>query len=125
MDYRWMRGRQPSNELTAEAAEWMRGLPEGVKPRETAMRYGRIVNRMGATWCDPKRFHALVLSYLANDRTTKRAGFPMPVANEMRRLKAHVEARYPGLLSPWDLDVLSAQETRMEALLGGLELSIA
>jgi len=125
MDYRWMRGRPSSNQLSADAAEWMQGLPQALRPWETAARYGRIVNNMAATWRDPKGFHVLMLSYLVSERLTKRAGFPMPVANEIRRLKTHVEARYPKLVSPWDLDRLSAKEARLEALLGGLELSIA
>jgi hypothetical protein len=125
MDYRWMRGRQPSNHLTADAVEWMQGLPAALRPRETAIRYGRVVNEMAVAWSEPRAFHALMLSYLVNDRPTKRAGFPPAVAAEINRLKGHVQARYPDLMGPWDLDALCAQEARVDALLSGLELSIA
>jgi hypothetical protein len=78
----------PSEPLSDEASAWIAELPESVRPRQLALRYARLVNRLCKVWPNPAQCERL-LDELMIDRRGGRKGFPLPVANELATLREH------------------------------------
>lgn len=69
-----------------EASAWIAELPESVQPRQLALRYARLANRLCKAWKEaPKCEH--LLDDLMMDRRGGRKGFPLQVANELATLR--------------------------------------
>ncbi len=77
-----------SEALSDEANAWMSELPESVRPRQLALRYARLANRLCKVWLEPARCERL-LDDLMIDRRGGRKGFPLAVANELATLREH------------------------------------
>ena len=77
-----------SEPLSDAAAAWMAELPESVRPRQLALRYARLANRICEAWQTPPKCEKL-LDELMMDRRGGRKGFPLPVANELATLRDH------------------------------------
>ena len=90
-----------SEPLSDEAAAWMAALPESVKPRQLALRYARLANRLCALWNDPAACERL-LDELMMDRRGGRQGFPLAVANELATLRDHYFKLHHHGKSAWE-----------------------
>lgn len=104
-DYRWMRGKQPVESLTAESLKWVEQLPEDIRPRNTAAKYARIVNRLAETSSSPLKLNHLISTYLIDNRGGRK-GFPPDVRDELFKLQAHVQEKWPEVVDPWSHNVL-------------------
>ena len=71
--------------LTGRAMDWIRQLPENLRPRLTTERYPRIVNAIAATWPVAKA-RADMFDHLLNDRRVGRRGFPAEIEREIAAL---------------------------------------
>jgi hypothetical protein len=104
--------RQPENweakrkdtapETLGEATQaWLAELPEGVRPKQLALRYPRLANRLCDAWATPAKCDRL-LDELMIDRRGGRKGFPLPVANELATLRDHYFRLHHGGPSAWE-----------------------
>ena len=87
--------------LSDAAAAWMATLPESVKPKQLALRYARLANRLCGLWKDPPRCERL-LDELMMDRRGGRQGFPLVVANELATLRDHYFKLHHHGKSAWE-----------------------
>lgn len=78
--------------LTDTAVAWRDALPEDIRPHHLAERFPRIANRLALIWADPAGTAAF-LDELLIDKRGGRQGFPAPVADDLRRLRAHSRRR--------------------------------
>lgn len=90
-----------SEPLGDAANAWMSELPEAVRPRQLALRYARLVNRLCKVWDEPARCERL-LDDLMIDRRGGRKGFPLVVANELATLRDHYDKLHPHGKSAWE-----------------------
>ena len=90
-----------SEPLSDEANAWMSELPAAVCPRQLALRYARIVNRLCKVWNEPARCERL-LDDLMIDRRGTRKGFPLVVANELATLRDHYDKLHHHGKSAWE-----------------------
>ncbi len=104
-DYRWMRGKQPAESLSADALKWMAQLPEEIQPRKTAEKYARVVNRLAETAAVPIKLNHLLLTYLIDNRGGRK-GFPPDVRTELFELQKYVQEKWPEVVDPWSHNVL-------------------
>ena len=91
----------PPEPLSSETTAWLAELPEGVRPKQLALRYPRLANRLCETWGTPAKCEHL-LDDLMIDRRGGRKGFPLPVANELASLRDHYFRLHHGGPSAWD-----------------------
>ena len=86
----WQLLRRPAracdNAITGTTRRWLRGLPARRRPLRLCTLYPRVANRLAWHWADTVRCAALLDELLA-DRRGGRAGFPAPVARELRLLQ--------------------------------------
>lgn len=87
--------------LSDEANAWIGELPESVRPRQLALRYARLANRLAKAWKDPQKCERL-LDDLMMDRRGGRKGFPLPVANELATLRDHYFKLHHHGKSAWE-----------------------
>jgi len=87
--------------LADETNAWMAELPESARPKQLALRYARLANRLCKAWSEPAKFDRL-LDDLLIDRRGTRKGFPLQVATELATLRDHFYKvhRYGG--SAWE-----------------------
>ena len=74
--------------LLPRTNNWIRSLPEQVRPHALAARFARIANFICAVWDDPPA----CLQYLEEllvDRRGGRKGFPIGVLRELNNLRAY------------------------------------
>ena len=90
-----------SEPLSDEAAAWMAELPESVQPRQLALRYARLANRICEAWRTPLKCEKL-LDELMMDRRGGRKGFPLQVANELATLRDHFHRLHHHGKSAWE-----------------------
>jgi hypothetical protein len=90
----------PPEPLSDEANAWMAELPESVRPRQLALRYGRLANRIAKVWNDPAKCERF-LDDLMTDRRGGRKGFPLAIASELATLHDHYYRHHHGR-SPWE-----------------------
>jgi len=67
-------------------------LPEDIRPKVTAEKYPRVVNKLGTLWKRPDEF-VEYLDELLVDKRGKRKGFPLSVALELASVKDHYEMK--------------------------------
>jgi hypothetical protein len=87
--------------LSDEANAWMVALPESVRPRQLALRYARLANRLAHIWGDAVRCERL-LDDLMTDRRGGRKGFSLQIASELATLRDHYYREHHGGKSPWE-----------------------
>lgn len=87
--------------LSEAAVAWMAALPEGVRPTQLALRYGRLANRLCELWNDPAGCERL-LDELMMDRRGGRQGFPLKVAHELATLRDHYFKLHHKGKSAWE-----------------------
>ena len=87
--------------LSDKASAWMAELPDAVRPRQLALRYARLANRIADLWEDPARCGRL-LDELMTDRRGGRKGFPLAIASELATLHEHYYRLHHGGKSPWE-----------------------
>ena len=87
--------------LSDEASAWMAELPESVRPRQLAIRYARVANRLAEIWNDQVKCERL-LDDLMTDRRGGRKGFPLAIASELGTLHEHYYRLHHGGKSPWE-----------------------
>jgi len=76
-------------------------LPEAVRPRQLALRYARLANRICEAWKEPHKCEKL-LDELMMDRRGGRKGFPLQVANELATLRDHFYRLHHHGKSAWE-----------------------
>ena len=85
----WTAARVPpaaSDQTVNLAAQmWLKSLPEGYAPQETAAAYPRIVNRMARNW-DAAPMLEAIFDDLLYAKRRGRKGFPVGVQREIRNL---------------------------------------
>lgn len=82
--------RHSDEALTGTTRGWLRRLPVGRRPLHLCAQFPRVANLIAWNWGDPVLTHE-VLDDLLADRRGGRAGFPKPVALELRRLRDFIE----------------------------------
>jgi hypothetical protein len=95
------RTQTPPEPLSDEANAWMAALPEAAQPRQLALRYARLANRLCKVWNEPLRCERL-LDDLMMDRRGGRKGFPLNVANELATLRDHYFKLHHHGKSAWE-----------------------
>jgi len=87
--------------LNDAANTWMSEMPESVQPRQLALRYARLANRLCNVWTDPQKCERL-LDDLMMDRRGGRKGFPLQVANELATLRDYYFRLHHHGRSAWE-----------------------
>jgi len=87
--------------LSDDATAWMAALPESAKPKQLALRYARLANRLCKLWNDPAPCERL-LDELMMDRRGGRQGFPLAVANELATLRDYYFKLHHHGKSAWE-----------------------
>lgn len=95
------RAAQAAEPLSDEASAWLAELPESVRPRQLALRYARLANRLCKTWKEPLKCERL-LDDLMMDRRGGRKGFPLQVANELATLRDYYFKLHHHGRSAWE-----------------------
>ena len=91
----------PAEPLTGNATAWLAELPESVRPRQLAIRYARLANRLAEVWAQPAKCERL-LDDLMIDRRGGRKGFPLEVATELANLREHYFRLHHRGQSAWE-----------------------
>jgi hypothetical protein len=95
------RKQAPTETLSDETAAWMADLPESARPRQLALRYARIANRICKLW--PERLKCeRFLDDLMTDHRGGRKGFPLHIANELATLRDHYFRLHHQGKSAWE-----------------------
>ncbi len=97
--------RHSDEALTGTTRAWLRHLPPGRRPQQLCMQYPRVANLIAWRWSDPVQADAL-LDELLTDRRGGRAGFPVPVVHELRRLRDYKQRIGEAEQAPGYLDLL-------------------
>ncbi len=87
--------------LRDTTAEWLAELPEAVRPRQLALRYARLANRLCDLWKDAAKC-ARLLDELMTDRRGGRKGFPLQVASELATLRVFYFRLHHAGKSAWE-----------------------
>ena len=95
------RSAAPSEPLSDEASAWLNELPAAVQPRQLALRYARLANKICKLWKEPLKCERL-LDDLMMDRRGGRKGFPLQVANELATLRDHYFRLHHQGKSAWE-----------------------
>jgi hypothetical protein len=82
--------RHSDEALTGTTRHWLRRLPPGRRPLRLCTSFPRLANALAWHWSDTATV-ARILDDLLVDRRGGRAGFPMAVVQELRRLAEIVE----------------------------------
>ena len=90
-----------SEPLSDEACAWMSELPASVQPKQLALRYARLANRICKVWNEPVKCDRF-LDDLMMDRRGGRKGFPLPVANELATLRDYYFKLHHHGKSAWE-----------------------
>jgi hypothetical protein len=72
--------------LNSVAWAWLEGLPSEVRPRELAVQFPHVVNRIALLWPDDRAALEHLNSLMVDDRGDRR-GFPMDVVGELATLR--------------------------------------
>jgi hypothetical protein len=102
-DENWEAKRSQSEpeSLNDAASTWISEMPEAVQPRQLALRYARLANRLCSVWTDPLKCEPL-LDDLMMDRRGGRKGFPLQVANELATLRDYYYRLHHQGKSAWE-----------------------
>lgn len=80
--------------LNRSAVNWLHELPPDVRPRESALRFPRILNRLARYWDSPRMADEIFADLLV-DRRVGRKGFPPVILEEIRVLYGHFKSLNP------------------------------
>lgn len=102
--------------LMKHAVAWADGLPPGVRPTQLLESYPRVANRIALCWNDARLTNRL-FDELLTDQRGGRKGFPLPVRDELVRLRVDYpkipKAPKPeGPSSPWDMHQQAMSDRR-------------
>lgn len=78
--------------MTALTRAWFETLPLWPRPEQLCARYPRVANRLALCWSDVELTEQLFEDLLV-DRRGDRKGFPAPVLDDLRRVRALHAAR--------------------------------
>ena len=85
----WSQTRAPLTDddrvMQSPAHAWLRGIPNGVHPKQLCRHYPRIANRIATHWHDVQTVDRLLLDLMV-DRRGNRMGFPPRIRQELDRL---------------------------------------
>ena len=85
----WSRTRAPlvddDRVMLSHAHSWLRGIPNGLHPKQLCRHYPRIANRIATHWKDVQATDRLLLDLMV-DRRGNRMGFPPRIRQEIERL---------------------------------------
>jgi hypothetical protein len=76
------------SQLTVESTALLASLDDGVRPKELASRYPRIVNKIARDWRVPSQLDRY-LQELLMDTRGNRQGFPLKIVMELSTLREH------------------------------------
>jgi hypothetical protein len=98
--------RQPESpydrSLNRSTQTWLHELAPEVRPRESAIRFPRILNRLSRYWDSPRMLDDIFAELLV-DKRVGRKGFPPEILAEIRGLYAHYKSLHPEQTSDlWD-----------------------
>lgn len=91
----------PNEALNEEAVVWLMELPESVRPKQLALRYARLANKLCKLWSEPLKCERF-LDDLMTDRRGGRKGFPLQVASELATLRDHYFKLHHHGKSAWE-----------------------
>jgi hypothetical protein len=80
--------------LNRSTVTWLHELPNEVRPREAALRFQRILNRLSRYWDSPRMLDDIFAELLV-DKRAGRKGFPPEILAEIRALYAHFKSLHP------------------------------
>ena len=101
-DWEAKRSQTAAEPLSDATTAWIAEMPEAVQPRQLALRYARLANKLCKVWTDPLKCEPL-LDDLMMDRRGGRKGFPLQVANELATLRDYYFKLPHHGTSAWDL----------------------
>src|SRR5262245_37863237 len=85
----WSRTRAPllddDRVMQSHAHAWLRGIPNGLHPKQLCRHYPRVANRLANHWADVQATDRLLLDLMV-DRRGNRMGFPPRIRHEIERL---------------------------------------
>jgi hypothetical protein len=85
----WSQSRAPliddDRVMQSHTHAWLRGIPNGVHPKQLCRHYPRIANRIAMHWHDLPSVDRLLLDLMV-DRRGNRMGFPPRIRHEIDRL---------------------------------------
>jgi len=95
----WSQTRAPLTDddrvMQSPTHAWLRGIPNGVHPKQLCRHYPRIANRIAHQWHDVQAIDRLLLDLMV-DRRGNRMGFPPRIRQEIDRLyNLHVRRMTP------------------------------
>jgi len=76
------------SQLTKESTALLASLDDGVRPKELASRYPRIVNKIARDWRMPSQLDRYFQELLMDTRGN-RQGFPLKIVMELSTLREH------------------------------------
>jgi len=89
-------------ELNPEAHAWLASIDESTRPKQLAVLFPRIVNRMAKLWRTPLQMDRCFEELLTDTRGT-RQGFPLGVLMELSTLKDYYQTKvFPSRHGVWD-----------------------
>jgi len=89
-------------ELNAAGEAWLASIEESARPKELAVLFPRIVNRMAKLWRVPSQMDRCFEELLTDTRGT-RQGFPLGVLMELCTLKDYYQTKvFPARRGVWD-----------------------
>lgn len=83
-----LRKASPLDYLLPASLDWLKRLPDGLRPIALATQYPRIVNLLAQQWNDPTACRAYFDELLVGRRPT-RQGFPADVRRDIWELREH------------------------------------
>jgi len=85
----WARTRAPliddDRVMQSHTHAWLRGIPNGLHPKQLCRHYPRIANRIARHWLDVQTVDRLLMELMV-DRRGNRMGFPPRIRHEIDRL---------------------------------------
>ena len=90
--------------------DWLKGLPDAIKPLKCAEHYPRVLNKLAALWSLEERCIDF-LDELLTDRRGDRQGFSYGILGELRLLRMHRAANLTLPDAPADFEQTDFQAT--------------
>jgi hypothetical protein len=97
----WSQTRAPLSDadrvMLSHTHAWLRGMPNGIHPKQLCRHYPRVANRIAMGWHDLPLVDRLLLDLMV-DRRGDRLGFPPRIRQEIDRLYGYHAKRMTPLL---------------------------
>jgi hypothetical protein len=88
LDWSLLRKGKPVNYMLPMSIEWLRSLPEDVRPMALVTQYPRIANSLALEWNRPAACRAYFVDLFVDHRGTRK-GFPADVHRDLKTLRDH------------------------------------